>query len=242
MKKLFAACCIVFCLVQVLPAETAWAQKVSGRVFLDKNGNGKLDRGEPGIAKVPVTDGVQFVLSDAKGAYTIDVADDPVLKEGGVAIISISRPSNYRPTTPWFRRVVEMAKQGGADFGLKHEKQSLPFVFIHLTDTHMPRWPGKFARFRGDIQKDVRFCVITGDLVNNADGGGFEEVKGQFDTFRKQTRDFPVPLYFVSGNHDIAGVRAKWEDRQKKNPLYAYAFYTRHVGPLPWSVNHAGIP
>ena len=37
---------------------------VRGRVFEDANGNGRLDRGERGVARVPVSDGVHSVESE----------------------------------------------------------------------------------------------------------------------------------------------------------------------------------
>ena len=48
---------------------------VSGKVFLDKNGNGIQDRSEHGIKAVPVSNGRDVVLTDKDGNFSISVAD-----------------------------------------------------------------------------------------------------------------------------------------------------------------------
>ncbi len=236
----------VVALLCVLMSGSALAATVSGLVFLDANRNGKLDRGESGLVGVPVPDGMKFVLTSADGSYKITLTDDPALSAGGTPTVSIGAPSGKCATTPWFRRVSKTEPDQTADFGLRVAKQSLPFVFIHGTDPHVPRaGKDKFINFRKDIEKmggKVKFCFLTGDLVDLADSHSLGQCKSEYDFFGEQTRDFPVPLFCTPGNHDIAGVRAsKAADWDKKNPLYGYGFYTKYVGPLRWSFDYAGI-
>ena len=48
---------------------------ISGKVFLDKNGNGIQDRSEHGIKAVQVSNGRDVVLTDKDGNFSISVAD-----------------------------------------------------------------------------------------------------------------------------------------------------------------------
>ncbi|MEM0911573.1 MAG: calcineurin-like phosphoesterase C-terminal domain-containing protein [Pseudomonadota bacterium] len=50
--------------------------QISGRVFHDTNGNGKLDNDETGIPNVAVSNGMDVTRTDAKGAYQLAVRDD----------------------------------------------------------------------------------------------------------------------------------------------------------------------
>lgn len=47
----------------------------SGIVFEDRNGNGRQDRGEPGLAGIKLSDGVGIVTTDARGHYALPVVD-----------------------------------------------------------------------------------------------------------------------------------------------------------------------
>src|SRR5580693_8338183 len=61
----------------------------TGFVFDDQNGNGARDAGEPGIASVAVSNGVDVALTDATGAYMI--ADKPGAR------IFVIKPRGWRP-------------------------------------------------------------------------------------------------------------------------------------------------
>ena len=50
-------------------ASPAGADTARGTVFEDRNGNGRLDAGEPGIEGVRVSDGLDVVTTDADGQY-----------------------------------------------------------------------------------------------------------------------------------------------------------------------------
>ncbi|MFD2966573.1 calcineurin-like phosphoesterase family protein [Sphingobacterium bambusae] len=66
----------------------AGAQEMArGTVFLDSNGNGKLDRKESGIPNVAVSNGVDVILTNSQGKYELPVADDN--------IIFVIKPSGY---------------------------------------------------------------------------------------------------------------------------------------------------
>ncbi len=64
--------------------------RISGTVFLDENGDGAHDPGEPGVAGVRVLVGGRIATTDAHGRYTLD--DLPPFTETPVEILSASIP------------------------------------------------------------------------------------------------------------------------------------------------------
>ena len=66
---------------------TANADTARGTVFEDTNTNGVRDAGEPGVANVRVSNGVDVVLTDGEGVYQLEVGDE--------AIIFITKPAGY---------------------------------------------------------------------------------------------------------------------------------------------------
>ena len=54
---------------------TVRAQSFSGTVFIDRNQNGRQDKGERGIKGVPVTNGDTIVVTDKQGRYELPYAE-----------------------------------------------------------------------------------------------------------------------------------------------------------------------
>src|SRR5688572_18122246 len=61
--------------------------RARGTVFLDQNGNGRLDRSERGIAGVSVSNGLDVVQTDARGQYALPLPPE--------SILFISKPADY---------------------------------------------------------------------------------------------------------------------------------------------------
>ncbi|MBN2451696.1 MAG: metallophosphoesterase [Lentisphaeria bacterium] len=216
---------------------------VSGVVFLDANANGTRDADEGGVAEVPVTDGLHFAVTGTDGHYRLDAAVDAELQPGLGPVVTVVFPNRTWPTTAWFQRVDADTDLERLDFGLRADAQSLPFVFVHGTDPHVPRGGRPlFEQFRaemGALAGSARFCVLTGDLVNLADSYELPAARADYELFHELTRGFPVPLFCTSGNHEPAGVRAATK-QDPTHPDYGYGLYRRIVGPLRWSFNYAG--
>jgi hypothetical protein len=68
---------------------SAPAPAASGVVFRDTNGDGVRQQGEPGLAGVMVTNGVDVVLTDDAGRYRVDLPDPTD------TIISVVQPKGY---------------------------------------------------------------------------------------------------------------------------------------------------
>ncbi len=216
----------------------------AGLVYEDANGNGVRDPGEPGIAGVPVTEGVGFAETDSDGRFQLPLRPDPVKRHGEPHVVSIATPRSYVPAGPWFR-VPGAGGKSELRFALRKRETPLPFTWIHGTDPHVPRagrpW---FEAFRRDVAArgaDVQFCVLTGDLVDLSDAHPPRQARAEFDILREQTADFPVPLRVIPGNHDLAGVRGLKNGWTPETDGYGYNFYTRTAGPLRWSFNVADV-
>src|SRR5918996_689821 len=64
---------------------------ISGVVYADRDGDGRLGAGEPGLEGVTVTDGVERVTTDATGRYEIEI--DVVRRI--TDLVYITQPAGY---------------------------------------------------------------------------------------------------------------------------------------------------
>src|SRR5699024_9982421 len=82
---------ILLIIVLFFPAHSSalYAQRtVSGTVFLDENGNNRMDAPEEGIPNVAVSNGREVVLSDGKGNYELPIEEE--------MIVFIRKPAGYK--------------------------------------------------------------------------------------------------------------------------------------------------
>lgn len=218
-------------------AETS-VDRVSGTVFVDTNANGSFDSGEKPLAGIRITDSVGFVSTDDQGRFSIQIADDIQIPYAPARVVSVSWPSGFWPTGRWWRRLSELKPGEELAFGLREDSQPLPFVFAQVGDCHGGAAPftpeGPFARlFTEQFGPALKFCVHAGDYGYCST----EVMDSMFETVVKNTRGFPVPLFFNCGNHDVAGRKAEdW-----KQPRYGYWGYTKYLGPVRWSFSYGGV-
>ena len=85
-RRSLAALCVCVCLL--LGATTSHAERAQGTVFVDSNGNGQRDSGEPGVPNVRVSDGLRISVTDKQGEYTLDIT--------APAIVFVVKPKGYR--------------------------------------------------------------------------------------------------------------------------------------------------
>jgi hypothetical protein len=213
------------------PAEAP--RKVAGKVFLDANGNGKCDPGEPGIAGVRITDSVKFVVTGPDGAYRIGVSDDPMFPCKGSQVVSVSWPSGKWPTGQWWARLDQIADARAVHFGLREDKQDRPFLFAHITDDHSNGVVVEnYGRNFPHMAEALQFVFETGDM-------GYATPEGAEKTFTdivKNGRTLPVPIFYLPGNHDYVAIHSQtWT---KQDPMYGGGAYTRHLGPVRWSFDY----
>ena len=119
---------------------------------------------------------------------------------------------------------LEVTANGGIHDITQHAVKLLPtrktnYYFVHLTDLHLPNrlnYPNsgydtdstEVVNFRAVIDDinliNPEFVLITGDLINE---GELEDLAGQYwyGWTQRLLALIEVPVYVVSGNHDIGG-------------------------------------
>ena len=233
-------------LVGALAAEVAAEPlAVRGFVFRDANANGRRDAGEPGLAKVVVSDGLSVHRTGADGRYAFEADTDPALPQGQAPILFVSVPSGYRAAGPWYKSAKDA---GDLDFALAAEEQRLPFTFIHMTDAHMPRAEAKgrkvYDAFSADMKKfkdRAKFILSGGDDCDLGDSDPRAKAVADLERYAVWTAALPLPIRHVPGNHDYLGVRSKIAgDWDPKDPNYELGLWVQRLGPPRWSFNYAG--
>lgn len=192
---------------------------VTGTVFMDKNGNGTRDPGEPGMADAAVTDGLNVVKTDAKGAFSLP-ADHAKTR-----FVALSVPNGTRVA----RHFIPIA-QGTAsyDFALRPWEPAAkgPHTYIQITDTEMT---GGNAPHYELMAKELRelaasekaaFVIHTGDICYE------RGLKAHIALTNSE--NMGVPVYFSIGNHDLV------------NGKYGEALFESLYGPAWYSFNAGG--
>ena len=208
------------------------ATDLTGTVYLDRNGNGRRDAGESGIAEVVVSDQVDVVVTDTQGRFRI--ADSH-----GFGLVFVSVPTGYRSAGSFWRPV----SGDGLDFGLTPAPAPAEFSFVHASDTHIsPASRGRTERLRA-LTDSIRpaFVIVTGDLVRDALRVGEAEATSYFQLFQEQADRFTVPLWTVPGNHENFGIERSKSHVAADHPLYGRAMYRHYRGPDYYSFNFGGI-
>lgn len=226
--------CLLLCTACSASAATA-PETVSGRVYLDANTNGVPDAGEKGLAGVRVSDGMHIVETAADGTYTITIAADAAVPYRPAQCVAVNWPSYTWPVGRWWRRLNEVREGERVDFGLREDRQDLPYCFIHVSDNHDSG--GVYPVFAQDVKRMLpmaRFIINTGDLsyaaTNTADD--------IFGSVVEKSKSLPVPILHTIGNHDKSP--GKLGEGPGEHPLAGYGGYTKHLGPPRWSFDYAG--
>lgn len=227
----FAAALLPLMLTAGTGAAHGQALAVAGKVFLDANGNGRLDPGEKGIAGVRVTDGVSFVETAEDGSYKIRMGEDPALPHKFSQTVAVSWPTGKWPTGSWWVRLSEIKDADAMNFGLREDVQKLPFAFGHVSDDH-----GSLKNV--DVQEVgrsascVKLMFNTGDTTVTTDKDG---KRPGFWHLVESEKKFGVPFFNAPGNHDYL-------DHGTTDPDVAkWGAWTKDVGPVRWSFDYAGV-
>jgi len=227
--------CVVFARPHRVRAANALPDTIAGMVFLDTNGNGRLDPGEQPMADVRVTDGVNFATTGKDGSYSIRLGEDPTTPQKGSRTVSICWPNGTWPTGRWWARLDQIADAAKVNFGLRPNEQKLPFAFMHVSDDHSAgaTYP-KIGPAATKLKPMLRLCINTGDC-----GQSSFESDAPMATLARNASNFVVPVMSVPGNHDIVGGHGK--HRLDQHPLAGNGAYTKHLGPVRWSFDYAGV-
>jgi hypothetical protein len=195
----------------------------TGFVFDDRNGNGVRDAGEPGLASIAVSNGVDVALTDATGAYSI--ANRPGAR------IFVIKPRGWRPPVDASNvpRYYSPPDSASFDFSLVKADEPDDMKALVVTDpqpataTEVDYLARSLVAGIGRRQ-DLAFGVTLGDVVYDRPDF-FPAVSGALGKIG-------IPMYSLPGNHDVA-LGTPNEDAAIKDFESAYgpSTYAYHAGP-----------
>lgn len=188
------------------------AQTAKGTVYNDLNKNSIMDRGEPGVAEVLVSNGIDVVLTDQNGLYQIEAPEN--------SVIFVIKPSGYEfPVSenniPQFyylhypngspklhfegvQKTGPLPKQ--INFALISASETDTFKAIFFGDTQ-PYSLTDIDYLSRDVipeligKDDYIFASVLGDIVG--DNLSF------FSPLTEAMALLEKPVYYVQGNHDM---------------------------------------
>jgi hypothetical protein len=195
----------------------------TGFVFDDVNGNGVRDAGEPGLAGVAVSNGVEVVLTDAAGAYAI--ADRPG------SMIFVIKPRGWRPPTDASQLPLFYSPRGAAraDFPLVRSEEPDNLRALVLTDPQPSSAAEVDFLTRGLVagvgkRPDLAFGVTLGDVVYDR--------PDLFGAVNVSLARVGIPWYSLPGNHDLAlGTPDERAAVASFESVYGPSTYAFHAGP-----------
>lgn len=206
--------------------------RVTGVAFVDRNGNGTRDPGEPGLAGVAVSDQVSVTTTDGEGRFTLDAS--------GYGYLFLTQPDGYLTRGPSWRRA-----EPGADlaFPLSPAPVGRSFTFVHASDTHISEQNlARIRRFRSLVDSlRPAFVLITGDLIRDALRVPEPEARGYYDLLTRELATFPAPVYTVPGNHDIFGIERHLSLVGRDHPVYGKRLHRTVRGPNYYSFTFGGV-
>lgn len=213
----------------------AFAGTISGRVFLDANGNGTFDVGEKGIAGCVVSDERAFGRSDDTGCYQLTLPAGP-------AAVFVVNASGTWPSARWWSYVADGSADATVDFPLRAQDQGGPLYFVHGTDVHLQTnavsMYRRYVEHVNALPVPVKFVVHTGDLVIDSSMATMERARELFSFYENESKALKPSLRNVMGNHDNAGAvnpKLKGDEEGIGKTLYRQRFgpatYAFRYGP-----------
>jgi hypothetical protein len=205
--------------------------QVTGVVFNDRNGNGQRDAGEPGTARVVVSNQIDAVVTDSSGSFRFGGS--------GTGVVFVSVPEGSRATT----RFWQPAGAPSIAFGLAAAPAQESVTFIHASDTHIePKSVPRLDRLRAVIDSvNPAFVLVTGDLTRDALRVPEAEARGYYELYLSETARIKAPVWSVPGNHELFGIERHLSLVSQKHPLYGRGMYRHFMGPDYYSFNAGGV-
>jgi hypothetical protein len=195
----------------------------TGVVFDDRNANGVRDAGEPGLASVAVSNGVDVTLTDANGAYSI--ANRPGAR------IFVIKPRGWRPPVDASNvsRYYSPPDSASFDFPLVKADEPDGLNVLVLTDPQPASATEVDYLARSLVagigrRPDLAFGVTLGDVVYDRPDF-FPEVNTALSKIG-------IPMYSLPGNHDVSlGTPEEHAAIAAFEAAYGPSTYAYHAGP-----------
>ena len=216
------------------------AATASGVVFLDRDHDGERGPSEPGIPNVRVSNGLDVVLTDDKGAYRIEL--------NAPAVLFITKPADYavpvnadqipqfyyihQPEgSPEHHRFPGVEPTGplpeSIDFALYNRPEPRQFEALLFADTQ-PQSSAEIDYIRDSVVAELigtraRFGITLGDIM-------FDDLS-LFPRFNRVIAQIGVPWYNVPGNHEFNfAARSSATSRETFKRYFGPPWYAFEVG------------
>jgi C terminal of Calcineurin-like phosphoesterase/Calcineurin-like phosphoesterase len=194
----------------------------TGFVFEDVNANGIRDAGEPGLASVEVSNGVDIALTDPSGAYEIG--------DRAGAEVFVIKPRGWRPALDAGNLPKYHAPRGGrVDFALTRGDEPDGMKALVLTDPQPISgeevgYLERSVMARIGRRSDIAFGVTLGDVVYDR--------PGLFGAVTAAIAKAGVAWYSVPGNHDLSlGTPNEEEAIAPFESAFGPSTFAFHAGP-----------
>lgn len=203
---------MVTSLLMAVYCATMAQQLAKGTVYVDDNKNGKRDRKEVGLAGVSVSNGVDVVLTDARGNYQLTVHEDNqifVIKPSGyvLPLDTNNLPKfyyTYKPQGSPQLKYPGVAATGklpaSIDFAVYQQEEANKFSAFVFGDPQAYTLE-ELAFFKKGIveeakqRKGLTFGISLGDLVGDD--------LSLHPAYKATIAEIGLPWYNVMGNHDM---------------------------------------
>lgn len=216
-----------------------------GYVFEDKNGNGRRDPGELGIANVCVSNGREVVKTDKNGKWQLPIYED--------CVIFVVKPSGYavpvgptqlpqffyvhKPTGSPKQRYPGVAPTGelpkSIDFALTKSAESDKFCAILFGDPQ-PRNQNEVDFMSHDlIEQCAKEAKAIGAKFGISLGDEMFDVLSLYDSLNGSISTIGIPWYNTVGNHDM--------NFDAPDDTHSTETYIRTFGPTYHSFNYGKV-
>ncbi|AZZ94122.1 phosphohydrolase [Hahella sp. KA22] len=228
--------------VEVIPSDNGEVTRefAEGRVFEDRNRNGKLDRGERGLPRVRVSNGYDVALTDHRGYYKL-----PAKSRGLNAFtLFVTKPAGFElpvneDNVPQFsyhhipNGSPELRFGGLPASGPQPKAVNFPMVRgpykkrfkIAVSGDTQPYSNNEVGYVRDSLaaelaaREDLELVMIEGDIIGDD--------LGLYPRLKKTMSVAGVPVYLTPGNHDI--------DNDATSDKHSLDTFKREWGPAYYS-------
>jgi len=240
-RKRISFLTLAFCAAWFMNHTTAQAETARGVVFDDRNANGSRDEGEPGIAGVHISNGIDIATTDQHGNYKIEIDDDTIIfvvkpRDWQTQTDKLNLPLHYyihkpagspdkgfkfsgvKPTGPLPESI---------DFALTAAPDPEEFTVVLIGDPQP--YSRQQVRYYGNdviaelVDTDALFGMSMGDIVGND--------LSLFEYMNATQGVVGIPWYNVLGNHDI--------NFRAPNDKYSDETFERVYGPANYAFQYA---
>lgn len=228
----------------LIPGIALSQTSVSGYIYNDLNKNQQKDHNEKGIENVAVSNGVDVVLTDKRGRYSLSIQDDQtvfVIKPRGYQVPLNERnlPQFYyhhkpagSPTTYKYQGVKSTGKlPKEVNFSLQQQAETDSFDILVFGDPQ-PYTEKELDYFKRGIVNEVKnnrknavFGISLGDLV----GDNLNLQK----PYAEVMREIGLPWYNVMGNHDM--------NYEATEDHLSDETFESNFGPANYSFNYGNV-